>query len=317
MSPRALVTGGAGFLGSHLCDRLVAGGWEVLAADNLSTGRERNLEALQGTPSFSFVRLDVATDRLPDQPVDVVFHLACPASPVQYARLPLETLQVSSVGTQGALELAERHGAAFVLASTSEVYGDPLVHPQPESYWGNVDPVGPRSMYDEGKRYAEALATWHRRVHGTDVRIIRIFNTYGPRMDLWDGRVVCTFVRQALAGEPLTVHGDGSQTRSFCYVSDLIDGIVRAGTADAGEVNRTPTNLGNPSECTVREVAELVLELTGSVSPIELVERPPADPSRRRPDIARAERVLDWRPAVDLRDGLRRTIEWARSEPPA
>jgi dTDP-glucose 4,6-dehydratase len=317
MSPRALVTGGAGFLGSHLCDRLVGDGWEVLAADNLSTGRERNLEQLLGNPSFAFVHMDVSADPLPDEPVDVVFHLACPASPVQYARLPLETLQVSSAGTQGALELAERHGAALVLASTSEVYGDPLVHPQPESYWGNVDPIGPRSMYDEGKRYAEALATWHRRVHGTDVRIVRIFNTYGPRMDLWDGRVVCTFVRQALAGEPLSVHGDGSQTRSFCYVSDLIDGIVRVGTADAGEVNRTPTNLGNPIERTVRELAELVIELTASDSSVALVERPPADPSRRRPDISRAERVLDWRPAVDLRDGLRWTIEWARSEPPA
>jgi len=234
---------------------------------------------------------------------------------VQYARLPLETLQVSSVGTHGALELAARHGAAVVLASTSEVYGDPLVHPQPESYWGNVDPVGPRSMYDEGKRYAEALATWHRSVHGTDVRIVRIFNTYGPRMDLWDGRVVCTFVRQALADEPLTVHGDGSQTRSFCYVSDLIDGIVRAGTADPGEVNRMPTNLGNPTESTVRAIAELVIELTESSSSVAFVERPPSDPSRRRPDIARAGQVLGWQPTVDLRDGLERTIDWARSEP--
>jgi len=315
VSPRALVTGGAGFLGSHLCDRLVADGWEVLALDNLSTGRERNLEALSARSTFSFAVLDVAVDPLPNEAVDAVFHLACPASPVQYARLPLETLQVSSVGTHGALELAARHGAAVVLASTSEVYGDPLVHPQPESYWGNVDPVGPRSMYDEGKRYAEALATWHRSVHGTDVRIVRIFNTYGPRMDLWDGRVVCTFVRQALAGEPLTVHGDGSQTRSFCYVSDLIDGIVRAGTADAGEVSRMPTNLGNPTESTVRAIAELVIELTESPSSVAFVERPPSDPSRRRPDIARAGQVLGWQPTVDLRDGLERTIDWARSEP--
>jgi dTDP-glucose 4,6-dehydratase len=315
MSPRALVTGGAGFLGSHLCDRLAADGWEVTAVDNLSTGRDRNLQRLSGEAAFTFVRLDVATDPLPEDPVDAVFHLACPASPVQYARLPLETLQVSSVGTHGALELAARHGARLVLASTSEVYGDPLVHPQPETYWGNVDPVGPRSMYDEGKRYAEALATWHRAVHGTDVRIVRIFNTYGPRMDLWDGRVVCTFVRQALAAEPLTVHGDGSQTRSFCYVSDLIDGIVRAGTADAGEVNRMPTNLGNPTESTVHEIAELVIELTGSSSSIAFVERPPSDPSRRRPDIARAGTVLGWRPEVELRDGLERTIAWARAEP--
>jgi dTDP-glucose 4,6-dehydratase len=315
MSPRALVTGGAGFLGSHLCDRLVSDGWEVVAVDNLSTGTDRNLAALMGNASFGFVRMDVSTDPLPDEPVDVVFHLACPASPVQYTRLPLETLRVSSAGTNGALELAARHGAALVLASTSEVYGDPLVHPQPETYWGNVDPVGPRSMYDEGKRYAEALATWHRQVHGTDVRIVRIFNTYGPRMDLWDGRVVCTFVRQALAGDPLTVHGDGSQTRSFCFVSDLIDGLVRAGTVDAGEINRTPTNLGNPKESTVRQIAELIIELTGSPSSIEQVERPPSDPSRRRPEISRARTVLGWTPTVDLRDGLVRTIEWARGEP--
>jgi dTDP-glucose 4,6-dehydratase len=312
MNRRALVTGGAGFLGSHLCDRLVADGWSVVAVDNLSTGSERNLEELLGHDRFSFVRSDLATYPLPDGPFDAVFHLACPASPVQYARLPLETLAVSATGTLRALELARTEGSAFLLASTSEVYGDPLVHPQPETYWGNVDPIGPRSMYDEGKRYAEALSTWHRHVHGTDVRIVRIFNTYGPRMDLWDGRVVCTFVRQALSGEPLTVHGDGSQTRSFCYASDLVDALVRVGTADRGEVNERPINVGNPAEMTIEEIASTIVRLTGSNSGIQRVGRPPSDPARRRPDIARAMAVLGWEPRVGLQQGLEATIAWAR-----
>jgi dTDP-glucose 4,6-dehydratase len=314
MSPKALVTGGAGFLGSHLCERLLDDGWDVVAVDNLSTGRLVNLAGLEPRRGFAFQHLDVASDPLPDGPYDAVLHLACPASPVQYHRLPLETLHVSSAGTRTTLERARADGAVYLLASTSEVYGDPLVHPQPETYWGNVDPVGPRSMYDEGKRFGEALATWFSRVHDTDVRIVRIFNTYGPRMDLRDGRVVCTFVRQALTGEPLTVHGDGSQTRSFCYVSDLIDGIVRAASADRGEVNAMPTNLGNPVESSVLEVAKTIVSLTDSDSEIELVPRPLSDPERRQPDISRARDLLGWEPTVDLQDGLEKTIAWARSE---
>jgi dTDP-glucose 4,6-dehydratase len=314
MSAKALVTGGAGFLGSHLCERLLDGGWDVVAVDNLSTGRRVNLAGLEGRSAFTFRHLDVATDPLPEGPYHAVMHLACPASPVQYHRLPLETLEVSSAGTRATLELARADGAVFLLASTSEVYGDPLVHPQPETYWGNVDPIGPRSMYDEGKRFGEALATWFSRVHGTDVRIVRIFNTYGPRMDLWDGRVICTFVRQALTGEPLTVHGDGSQTRSFCYVSDLIDGIVRATTAIRGEVNALPTNLGNPVERTILEVATAIVSLTGSDSTIELAPRPLADPERRQPDISRAQALLRWEPTVELEDGLKATIAWAQAE---
>jgi dTDP-glucose 4,6-dehydratase len=314
VSPRALVTGGAGFLGSHLCERLLSDGWEVVAVDDLSTGRERNLVPLQGNPAFSFHRLDVAVDPLPGEGVDVAFHLASPASPVQYRRLPLETLDVNAAGTKNALGAARRSGARFLLTSTSEVYGDPLVHPQPETYWGNVDPVGPRSMYDEGKRYAEALTTWYARVYGIDARIVRIFNTYGPRMDLADGRVVCTFIRQALTGEPLTVHGDGAQTRSFCYVSDLVDGLVRIATAPPGEVSERPTNLGNPTERTVLEMARTIISLTGSASPIEMVHRAPGDPERRCPDVSRARTVLGWEPRVGLEEGLSATIAWARGE---
>jgi dTDP-glucose 4,6-dehydratase len=285
--------------------------------DDLSTGREGNVEPLRAHPGFSFRRANVAREPLrePDAHarVNVLFHLACPASPVQYGRLPLETLEVSSFGTARALELAREQGAVFVLASTSEVYGDPLVHPQPETYWGNVDPIGPRSMYDEGKRFAEALTTWQSRVHGQDVRIVRIFNTYGPRMDLHDGRITPTFIRQALAGEPLTVHGDGSQTRSFCYVSDLVEGLVRVAQARPGEVSRIPVNLGNPEERTVKEIADLVIALTGSSSSIVNVDRPPGDPERRRPDITRAREILGWEPTVPLKDGLNATIAWARA----
>ena len=316
MSRRALVTGGAGFIGSHLCERLIAEGFEVECLDDLSTGKEQNVSHLEGGGAFSFRLADVSQDPLRDPAekgnLDVVLHLACPASPVQYNRLPLETLAVMSSGTQRALDLARENGATFVLASTSEVYGDPKVHPQPESYWGNVDPVGPRSMYDEGKRFAEALATWHGRVHGQDVRIVRIFNTYGPRMDLWDGRITPTFIRQALAGEALTVHGDGTQTRSFCYVADLVEGLFRIATAPAGTVNEGPVNLGNPIEKTVKEIADMVISLTGSPSPIANVDRPPGDPEQRRPDISRAREVLGWEPVVGLQEGLARTIEWAR-----
>jgi dTDP-glucose 4,6-dehydratase len=314
---RAVITGGAGFLGSHLCERLLGEGWAVECVDNLSTGRRENVASFEGHPTFDLRTADVAREALRDpsagERVDLVFHLACPASPVQYRRLALETLEVSAVGTANALALAREQGAVLVLASTSEVYGDPDVHPQPETYWGRVDPVGPRSMYDEGKRYAEALATWHRHVHGTDVRIVRIFNTYGPRMDLWDGRVIPTFVRQALAGEPLTLHGSGDQTRSFCYVSDLVDGFLRVGAAEPGEVNNSPVNLGNPVERTMAEIARLIVDLTGSSSPIENVIRPPGDPERRRPDITRARTVLGWEPTVGLEDGLAETIRWARS----
>jgi dTDP-glucose 4,6-dehydratase len=317
MTKRALVTGGAGFVGSHLCERLVRDGWAVEAVDNLCTGRAENLSALEGEPSFALHLADVSREPLrppgAEGSLDVVLHLACPASPVQYRRLALETLQVCSLGTAAALSVAREHDAAFVFTSTSEVYGDPLVHPQPESYFGNVDPVGPRSMYDEGKRYAEALSTWTARVLGLDVRIVRIFNTYGPRMDLHDGRVVPTFVRQALAGEPLTVHGDGSQTRSFCYVDDLVDGLVRAATTAPGAVNEGPINLGNPDELTMAEIAERVRALVGSTSEIRLVERPSQDPNRRKPDITRAREVLGWEPKVKLVDGLTATIEWARS----
>ena len=317
MSPRAVVTGGAGFLGSHLCERLLGDGWDVECLDDLSTGRRENIASFEDDGRFTFRQVDVATQPLrhPSSPeaIDVVFHLASPASPVQYARLPIETLEVNSFGTAAALHLARVHDAVFFLSSTSEVYGDPLEHPQRETYHGNVDPVGPRSMYDEGKRFGEALATWHGRVHGVDVRIVRIFNTYGPRMDLWDGRVVPTFVRQAIAGEPLTVHGDGGQTRSFCYVSDLIEGFVRVVTTERGAVNERPTNLGNPRELTIREIADTIVSLTGSGSRVETIDRPPGDPERRRPDITRARELLGWEPKVELEEGLHATIGWARS----
>jgi dTDP-glucose 4,6-dehydratase len=310
---RALVTGGAGFIGSHVCERLLGDDWTVVALDNLTTGEEGNLEPLARHKGFTFLRADLTADKLPEERFDLVLHLACPASPIAYSRLPLETLEVSSTGTRRCLELAAKQQARFVLASTSEVYGDPLVHPQPETYWGNVDPIGPRSMYDEGKRYAEAITTWFRRVHGVDARIARIFNTYGPRMSLWDGRVVPTFVRQALAGEPLTVHGDGSQTRSFCYVDDLVEGLVRLATADSGPVNQLPVNLGNPVERSIMEIARTIVSVTESASGIESVDRPPGDPERRRPDITRAQEILGWEPKIELDEGLRRTLDWART----
>jgi dTDP-glucose 4,6-dehydratase len=313
---RALVTGGAGFLGSHLCDRLLAEGWEVEAVDNLSTGTLSNLEAAGGNPRFAFRRADVAREPLRDSGrstgIDAVFHLACPASPVQYLRLALETLEVCASGTARALELAGEHGAVFVLASTSEVYGDPAEHPQRESYFGNVDPVGPRSMYDEGKRYAEALSTWHRRLRGIDARIVRIFNTYGPRMNLEDGRMVPTFVRQALADEALTLHGDGSQTRTLCYVSDLIAGLWLVATAERDRVNGGPINLGGEGETTVRAIADQVRAIAGSASPVRYLEPRLQDPYRRRPDLTRANALLSWSPRVDLDTGLKHTIAWAR-----
>ena len=308
---RVVVTGGAGFLGSHLCDAIMARGDSAVCVDNLATGRPDNVAHLMGQPAFTFVEADVSSALDVPGPVDVVAHLASPASPPDYLRLPLETLAVGSHGTENALRLAHRHGARFVLASTSEVYGDPAVHPQSEDYWGNVNPVGPRSVYDEAKRFGEALTRAYRETHGVNAGIIRIFNTYGPRMSARDGRIVTNFITQALNGDPLTIYGDGSQTRSFCYVDDLIRGIV--GMIDCAESG--PVNLGNPEEFTVTDFARLVLRVTGSDSPVEYLPLPVDDPTRRCPVIARASQVLGWQPQIRVEDGVRRTVEWFRSRP--
>jgi dTDP-glucose 4,6-dehydratase len=303
---RVLVAGGAGFLGSHLCDTLVARGDEVVCVDDLSTGRRDNVAHLGGEPRFALVVADVATEVPVEGPFDAVCHLASPASPPAYLARPMETLAVGSEGTRRLLDVADRDGARFLLASTSEVYGDPLVHPQPETYRGNVDPVGPRSVYDEAKRYAEALTMAAHRFRGTDVGIVRIFNTYGPRLSPGDGRVVSNFVTQALRGEPLTVYGDGAQTRSLCYVDDEVRGLVAL--LDAGVTG--PVNVGNPDERTVLELARLVLQVTGSASAVE--HRPPApdDPTRRCPDITLARELLGWEPVVALAEGLGKTVEY-------
>jgi nucleoside-diphosphate-sugar epimerase len=311
-----VVAGGAGFLGSHLCDRLIERGDRVVCVDDLSSGSVANIEHLVDLEQFMFVEHDVVdastvaviTDAA-GSPITSVMHLASPASPPDYLARPLETLDVGSRGTRNLLELAVAQGARFFLASTSEVYGDPLVHPQPEHYWGNVNPVGERSVYDEAKRFAEALTMAYHRRHGTDVRIVRIFNTYGPRMQPDDGRVVTNFVNQALRGEPLTVYGDGMQTRSFCYVDDEVAGLIAL--LDADVVG--PVNIGNPDEFTMLDLAELVLELTGSSSTLEFRELPSDDPRLRRPDITVAREQLGWEPRVTLRDGLDRTIDWFRS----
>ena len=303
---RLLVTGAAGFLGSHLVDRLLAEGHTVIGLDNLLTGAEANLAHLGGHQRFRFVRYDVTSYLLVDGPLDGVFHFASPASPLDYLEKPLQTLRVGSLGTHNALGLARAKGAKFLLASTSEVYGDPQVHPQPESYWGHVNPIGPRGVYDEAKRFAEALTMAYCRHHGLRTRIVRIFNTYGPRMRPGDGRVVSNFLVQALRGEPLTLYGDGTQTRSFCYVSDLVDGVVRL-FMDGDEA---PVNIGNPEECTVRELAESVLRVTGSRSGFEWRPLPEDDPRVRQPDISRARTTLGWAPLVPLDEGLRRTAEW-------
>lgn len=303
------MTGGAGFLGSHLCEALLDRGDTVVAVDNLSTGEVANVAHLRDRPGFELVVADVCGGVPVAGAVDAVAHLASPASPPEYLRLAVETLDVGSRGTAAALDLAGRHGARLLLASTSEVYGDPLVHPQPESYWGHVNPVGPRSVYDEAKRFAEALVMAHVRHRGADAAIVRIFNTYGPRLRPSDGRVVSNFVAQAIAGEPITVYGDGSHTRSFCYVDDLVRGLLAV--LDADEVG--PVNLGNPTELAVGELAELVVELTGSASPVTHLPLPEDDPSVRRPDISLASALLGWKPEVDLRTGLARTIEWQRS----
>lgn len=303
---RALVTGGAGFLGSHLCERLLDDGLEVVCMDNLITGSIANVEHLFSRGGFVFVKYDVTNYIHIPGPLDCILHFASPASPIDYLKLPIQTLKVGSLGTHKALGLAKETGARFLLASTSEVYGDPLVHPQPEDYWGNVNPVGPRGVYDEAKRFAEAITMAYQRHHGLECRIVRIFNTYGPRMRSGDGRVVPTFITQALAGQPLTVFGDGSQTRSFCYVDDLIEGIVRLLWSDW----REPLNIGNPSEMTVLEFAREIIAAIGSDSEIVFKPLPVDDPKVRQPDITRAREVLGWEPRVSLSHGLARTVEW-------
>ena len=305
---RAVVTGGAGFLGSHLCERLLDEGMEVVCIDNLLTGSLANIEHLIGRDGFAFVKYDVTNFLHVEGPVRYVLHFASPASPIDYLELPIQTLKVGSLGTHKALGLAMAKGARFLLASTSEVYGDPLVHPQPEEYWGNVNPVGPRGVYDEAKRFAEAMTMAYHRYHGVEARIVRIFNTYGPRMRVRDGRVVPTFIGQALAGQPLTVFGDGSQTRSFCYVSDLIEGIVRLLFSQLSE----PVNIGNPAEMTVLEFARAVQTAIGNSVPIEFRNLPIDDPKVRQPDISRARTRLGWSPRVGLEEGLAETIRYFR-----
>jgi dTDP-glucose 4,6-dehydratase len=307
--PTALVTGGAGFLGSHLCDRLLEDGYRVICVDNLETGSLQNVEHLRGD-QFTFIHHDITAHLEVEEPIDVVYHLASPASPIDYLRLPLQTLKVGSHGTQNALGLAKWKRARFLLASTSEVYGDPLVHPQPETYWGNVNPIGPRGVYDEAKRYAEALTMAYHRQQGVDTCIVRIFNTYGPRMRPHDGRAIPTFIRQAQAKEPLTVFGDGSQTRSFCYVDDLVRGLMAL--AASGE--HLPVNIGNPAEYTLLELAKQVLVATGSSSEIVFEALPVDDPKVRQPDITRARQLLNWEPQVSLDEGLRRTLQASQRE---
>jgi len=307
---RAIVTGGAGFLGSHLAERLLAEGLSVMVVDNLITGKRENVEHLLGRPDFELRLHDISTPIEIDGPVDYILHFASPASPVDYLELPIQTLKVGSLGTHNSLGLARAKSARYLLASTSEVYGDPQVHPQPESYWGNVNPVGPRGVYDEAKRFAEAMTMAYQRVHGLETRIVRIFNTYGPRMRLRDGRVVPAFVQQALLGRPLTVFGDGSQTRSFCFVDDLVDGIFRLLMSD----EREPVNIGNPHEMSILHFAERIRELTGSSSEIVHKPLPVDDPRTRQPEISRARALLGWEPRVELDDGLRRTIDYFRSQ---
>jgi dTDP-glucose 4,6-dehydratase len=308
---RVLITGGAGFLGSHLADRFLSEGHEVIAMDNLITGTTDNIAHLAGHPRFMFIKYDVTNYIYVDGPLDAILHFASPASPIDYLELPIQTLKVGALGTHKALGLAKAKGARFLLASTSEVYGDPQVHPQPETYYGHVNPVGPRGVYDEAKRFAEAMTMAYHNYHGLDTRIVRIFNTYGPRMRLRDGRVVPNFIQQALKNEPLTVYGDGSQTRSFQYVSDLVEGVYRLLFSE--EVK--PVNIGNPGEFTIREFADVVIRLTGSKSPIVYKDlRTRDDPQVRQPDIAKARRVLGWEPLVTLEEGLQQTIPWFREE---
>jgi dTDP-glucose 4,6-dehydratase len=301
---RILITGGAGFIGSHLADRLLAEGHEVIAMDNLITGSRKNIAHLEGNPKFSFVEHNVT--QYIDVPgnLDQIYHFASPASPVDYAELPIQTLKVGALGTHNALGVAKAKGARMLIASTSEVYGDPLVHPQPETYWGNVNPIGPRSCYDEAKRFAEAITMAYHTHHGVETRIVRIFNTYGPRMRLNDGRAIPNFLTQALQGEPITVFGDGKQTRSFCYVSDLVEGIIRLMNSDVD----TPVNVGNPTELTLLEMAERIKAMTKSESPIVFKPLPQDDPKIRRPDITKAKAQLGWEPKVGLEEGLTQTV---------
>lgn len=331
--PRTLITGGAGFLGSHLCDRFVAEGHEVICMDNFVTGSPDNVAHLVGHPRFRLVRHDVTNYIYVAGELDYILHFASPASPIDYLQLPIQTLKVGALGTHNCLGLAKAKGARFLLASTSEVYGDPLVHPQPETYWGNVNPVSPRGVYDEAKRFGEAMTMAYHRYHGLDTRIVRIFNTYGPRMRTTDGRVISNFIVQALRGEPLTVHGDGTQTRSFCYLDDMIQGILAVldlpsdrtpqqrvdreflqRSRESEDSIHEPVNLGNPEERSVLEIAHLVLAATGSRSPLRFVPRPVDDPRVRRPDTSRAQRLVGWRPTVTLEEGIRRTVAYFESQ---
>jgi len=305
--PVSVVTGGAGFLGSHLTDRLLAEGHRVIAIDNLVTGNTANIGHLADDENYRFIKHNVSDFIfVPDEKLDYVFHFASPASPIDYLELPIPTLKVGALGTHNALGLAKAKSAAFILASTSEVYGDPLEHPQREDYWGNVNPIGPRGVYDEAKRFAEAITMAYHRYHRVDTRIVRIFNTYGPRMRLRDGRVVPAFIGQALREQPLSVFGDGSQTRSFCYVSDLIDGIFRLGMSDFHE----PVNLGNPEEMTIKEFADEIIRITGTKSAIEYKPLPVDDPKVRQPDIARAKKILGWKPRVSFDEGIKKTVDY-------
>src|ERR1700744_2124764 len=307
--PTSVVTGGAGFLGSHLTDRLLAEGHRVIGMDNFITGSSANIETLAGEKEYRFLKHDVSNFIFLPDDVDFIFHFASPASPVDYLLHPIPTLKVGSHGTHNTLGLAKAKGARFLLASTSECYGDPLVHPQREDYWGNVNPIGPRGVYDEAKRYAEEVPMAYHRYHHVDTKIVRIFNTYGPRMRLRDGRVVPAFIGQALSNEPLTIFGDGSQTRSFCYCSDLIDGIFRLSQSDFHE----PVNIGNPREMTIKQFAEEIIRITGASSEIEHRPLPVDDPKVRQPDITRAKKVLNWEPRVDFDEGIRKTIDYFRT----
>ncbi len=303
---RIVITGGAGFVGSHLCDRWLADGHEVVAVDNFLTGRPENVGHLKGRPDFRLLEQNVSEGLTVDGKVDFVFHLASPASPVDYLEHPIETMLVSSIGTKHALDLARANDAGFLIASTSECYGDPLEHPQKETYWGHVNPIGPRAVYDEAKRFGEAMTMSYNREFGVKTHIVRIFNTYGPRMKLNDGRVVPNFIDQALRGKPITIYGEGKQTRSFCYVSDLVDGITRLALSD----EREPTNVGNPTELTILEFAEVIQKLVGSKCKLEFKPMPQDDPKQRKPDISKAKRLLGWEPKTGLEEGLRQTISY-------
>ena len=309
MGMRVLITGGAGFIGSHLCDRFLAEGHEVLCLDNYITGATSNIQHLRGRSGFTLIQHDITKAIEPDGAIDYILHFASPASPIDYLKLPIQTLKVGSLGTLNALGIAKAKGARFLLASTSEVYGDPQVHPQVESYWGHVNPIGPRGVYDEAKRFAEAMTMAYHRAHGVDTRIVRIFNTYGPRMRAEDGRAIPAFIGQALRQEALTTFGKGTQTRSFCYVDDLVEGLVRVTQADYHD----PINLGNPEEYTILQLAERIIELTKSSSGVVFKPLPQDDPKQRRPDISLARRLLQWEPTAGLHEGLSNTIEWFKT----